>query len=1094
MWNSRFSLASVALVFAALIAPLFAQSPSPAAKPDYSRDAAVIEKYSNVIAYENDGTGSRVQSAKIRIQSDAGVQRFGLLVFPYASSVESLTIDYVRVHKSDGTVVSTPPEDIQDVTSDITRAAPFYSDLREKHVAVRGLSTGDLLEYQIHWQITKPLAPGQFWYAQEFDDNEIVLQETLQISVPANRAVKWASPKLKPVIVEAGGRKTFTWTTSNLKIKSEDDQPDRSLEISTGTLDPPDVQLSSFQNWNQVAQWYGSLQKERVRPSPAVAAKAAELTRGLTDENAKIQKLYDYVSTQLRYIGIAFGIGRYQPHSADDILNNAYGDCKDKHTLLAAMLQSIGVTAYPALINSSRKVDPDVPSPAQFDHVITAVPQGKNFLWLDTTTEVGPFGYLVPPLRNKPALVVESNALSTFVTTVAEPPSPNLEKFQITGTLSDADVLDAKVTYSMRGDSEVVFRAVFRMVPESKWKDLVQNIAYRLGFGGTVSDVSATAPDDFDFPFQFSYTYNRNNYPDWDNKRISPPFPIFTFPSLKDDQTKFTAPLWLGAPKVEIFEARIQMPSKYPIQQMPSDVNLVNDFADYHSSFKNDHGTLVMERRIIVKEDAVPIDEFDKYKSFLKSFQDDLNESATLSTPGNTSANQNTPKVLFNPFAEMQKITGELAVSSNPEAIRLVSEATDALKHRDLATALVSLKSAVATDPKYTFAWNLLGSLLLESKQTDAALDAFQHEIAVDPSQVAPYQAAIMALMLRAEYDKAIPILQQLVRLAPNDHDAIENLALANFQAKHYAAAVSAYQAAIKLDGKNAGLRVSLGDAYLLQGDTAKAFDAFNTALQMNSAPVMLNNIAYEMSEAKKALPQALDYAQKAVQQEEEATAALDLSTLKDQDLGYVSSLSAFWDTLGWVYFQMGNFTEAEKYLYAAWLLTPSSVQSDHLGQVYEAEHKNKDAIRMYKLALGWDATFNVPDDATKDLRQRLEHLDPKSSQPSVHNFTNPMGDEDSKLRTVKLPEITSHTASAEFFLIFSQDPKTSLAKVEQVKFISGADELKSATKQLEKAHYDVSFPDNGPTRLVRRGILGCYQYSGCSFVLYSPGMVRSVN
>ncbi len=1093
MWNHRLLVFSL-LAFPALCGSVLAQKPAqqPAPKPDYSREAAVVEKYVNKVTFENDGTGTREQLARVRIQSDSGVQKFGLLVFQYAGAVENLTVDYVRIHKPDGSVVDTPAADIQDMTSDITRAAPFYSDLREKHVAVKGLGTGDVLEYLVHWQVTKPLAPGEFWYDYNFTDSEIVLQEELQIRVPGSRSVKWASPKVKPVITEDAGYKVFTWTTSNLQTKS--DETDHTAEAATGTYPPPDVELSSFQSWSEVGQWYQDLQRDRVKPSPAVTAKAAELTKGLTDDNAKIQKLYDYVSTQVRYIGIAFGIGRYQPHTADDILGNEYGDCKDKHTLLAALLQSIGITAYPALINSSHKVDPDVPSPAQFDHVITAVPQAKGFLWLDSTAEVGPFAYLVPPLRNKPALVVTSAMPSTFETTPPGLPFAGADVFQADGKLSDDGILTAKLSYSMRGDSEIVFRALFRTVPEANWKDLVQNLSYRLGFGGTVSDVSASAPDATDSPFHYSYSYTRNNYSDWDNKRISPPFPFISLPSLKDDQTKFTSPLWLGTPHDETFDAKIGMPQKYPIQQLPPEVNVVRDFAEYHASYKNNNGTLVVERRLVIKQNEVPMAEFDAYKSFHKAVMDDLNSSTTLSSPKNNAENQNAPSVPFNPFAEMQKLTGELAVSSNPEATRLVSEATDALKRRDLATAIVSLKSAVATDPKYTYAWNFLGSLLLQSKQTDAALDAFHSEIAVDPKQLAPYKLAAFNLMFMREYGKAIPILQQLVKLAPDDRDAIENLALANLQAKRYADALTAYQSAIKLDDKNADLRASLGNAYLLQGDTGKALDAFHTALQMNSAPMMLNNIAYEMSEAKKALPQALEYAQKAVQEEEKATAALDLSTLKDQDLGHVSTLSAFWDTLGWVYFQTGKFAEAEKYLHAAWLLTPSPLQSDHMGQVYEAEHKNKDAIHMYKMALASYTTFNAPDDATKDLRQRLEHLDPNGSRSSPHGPISPIGDEDSKIRTVKLPEITSHTASAEFFVLFSQDPKTSLAKVQEVKFISGADELKSATKYLAKAHYNVLFPDNGPTRLVRRGILGCYSYTGCSFVLYTPDMVRSVN
>ena len=83
--------------------------------------------------------------------------------------------------------------------AEITRAAPFYSDLREKHVAVKGLRLGDVLEFSGHWHCAKPLAPGQFWYAFNFSHDAIILKQELQISVPRDRPLKWKSPDLKPL-------------------------------------------------------------------------------------------------------------------------------------------------------------------------------------------------------------------------------------------------------------------------------------------------------------------------------------------------------------------------------------------------------------------------------------------------------------------------------------------------------------------------------------------------------------------------------------------------------------------------------------------------------------------------------------------------------------------------------------------------------------------------------------------------------------------------------------------------------------------------------------------------------------------------------
>src|SRR5713226_3695321 len=130
----------------------------PGEKPDYSQEAFVMEQFIRKVKLENDGTSVRESSARVRIQSDAGVQRYGLLTFPYENSTENVGVDYVRVLKPDGTVVPTPAENTQDMAAQITREAPFYSDLREKHVAVKGLSVGDVLEFHVQWRGTIALA------------------------------------------------------------------------------------------------------------------------------------------------------------------------------------------------------------------------------------------------------------------------------------------------------------------------------------------------------------------------------------------------------------------------------------------------------------------------------------------------------------------------------------------------------------------------------------------------------------------------------------------------------------------------------------------------------------------------------------------------------------------------------------------------------------------------------------------------------------------------------------------------------------------------------------------------------------------------
>ena len=97
--------------------------------------------------------------------------------------------------------------------------------------------------------------------------------------------------------------------------------------------------------------------------------------------------------------------------------------------------------------------------------------------------------------------------------------------------------------------------------------------------------------------------------------------------------------------------------------------------------------------------------------------------------------------------------------------------------------------------------------------------------------------------------------------------------------------------------------------------------------------------------------------------------------------------------------------------------------------------------------------------------------------------------DEFNRIRTFKLPRLVPKSASAEFFVLLAPG-----SKVEDVKFISGSKELESSAKTLRAIEFKAAFPDESQARLLRRGILSCYEYSGCSFVLYNLEDVRSVN
>jgi tetratricopeptide (TPR) repeat protein len=1100
-----YALPIIVLLTALLPGRAQTSPPHGPAKDDYSQEAAVIEEISTKVAFDNDGNLTREQTSRVRVQTDAGVKQWGLLSFPFQSATQTVEIDYVRVRQADGSTLITPPDNVQDLDSEITRSAPFYSDLREKHVAVKGLGKGDMLEYEAHWHTTKPLIPGQFWFQYNFHQEGIVLAERLEIKVPAERAVKVKGPQATETVTTEAGSRVYAWTHTRLQDTKEpaSDQK-KETETALGRTPQPDVQISSFQSWEEVGRWYWNLQKDRIEPTPAIRAKAAELTKGMTDDAAKLRVLYSFVSTQYRYIGIAFGIGRYQPHAADDVLTNSYGDCKDKHTLLASLLQASGITLYPALISSSWKLDPDVPSPAQFDHIIGYLRQGKDkdAVWLDTTLEVSPFGYLVPRLRDKQALVMSGAKSIQLVTTPADPPFPSTEAFKIDGKLNDDGTFDAKVEDATRGDSEVMLRAVFRQMPQPQWKDLVQRISYAMGYSGTVSDISASTPEAIGEPFRFSYSYNRKDYPDWKGDRhfTVPGLPL-SMPPVRDD-SKY--PVWLGAPTETVSDSKVEVPKGYQ-PQLPSNVDLKYDFAEYHAAYSQDKDVLIAKRRLLIKLHEVPVAEFDDYRSFLKNMQNDINQyvqTSSSSAPVVPNAPAAIPSGSLIPnassTAKFRSFLGsivQLPPSGSSGANQSDADGRNALGLGDRSAAMTAFKRAVELDPKFTRAWLLLGIVYMTSEQSDFALDAFRKGIDSDPKQLVARRAYASVLAYLRRSDEAMDAWREALKIAQDDPEANAELAELLVQQTRYAEAVPYAETAAKNDS-SPGAQARLGSTYLLAGERQKAGAAFSRLVDLDTDGNYFNDVAYEMTNADLNLPFALDLAKKAVRRAEEESRKITLADLKVEDLRKIQRLSAYWDTLGWADERMSKLDEAEQYLQPAWRLTQDGVVAGHLCHMYKREHKVEAAIRMCRMALyRMSMSQQLASGQYKtEMNAAQENLDHLTGGAEKSKSTRDVSEMVLRESTFKLPRFLSGTESAEFFVLLASDGSSKKFKVEDVKFISGSDKMKLQGKQLKTIDFNVPAPDDVPTRFVRRGILGCYQYTGCSFVLLDPASVHSVN
>jgi tetratricopeptide (TPR) repeat protein len=817
-----------------------------------------------------------------------------------------------------------------------------------------------------------------------------------------------------------------------------------------------------------VGRWFADIQRERIAPTADVRAKAAELVRGLDSDEAKAEAIYDFVSKEIRYIGLEFGIGRYQANPASSVLANGYGDCKDKHTLLASMLQVVGINASPVLIHTTRKLDPDVPSLSQFDHLFTSVTLGKRRVFLDSTTEVAPFGMLVTVLRDKQALLVDPNG-TQIVTTPAELPFEQFQRLEGTGKVDDKGKVNAEIVQTFRGDLELALRLAFRHSGGSKFKEVAQGIAALTGFGGEVSNVIVSDLENTRVPLQVKYHYTRDDYLSWEGdsgtaKVLIPAIGLVAADTRADANAE---PITLGSPIEIEYEGKLEYPGEVIISE-PRNVDMSRGYADYHSTYKLEDNTLTVTRRLRVKARKVPAEKRSDYAEFAKAVFNDGWQNATASRR---------PALASSPGSRPPE---PLKPSENTAAQTAYEEGGRAIMRGDLFTARSKFQEAARLDPKHPDAWTSLARLYLMRNDYQESERLLRKQLEVNPRHPDANMMLAGVLFVRGDKEGATKALQAQIDVNPEDSRAYSYLGSVYLMDRKYKEAIPLLEKAAGMAPDDSNVKLGLGTAYLGAGEPGKATATYEKILAGTPSPVMMNDIAYSLAEYGVQVKHALELSKQAASRLEALLSNTRLADLSIDDIRNTNALLATWDTVGWVYYKNGDLENAKNYLVATWATLQNHEVADHLSAVYDSMGEKGQAAEYRSYAQA------VPEPRRVTLREGGDTIglpDLSTARPMTPNsVTQRLQD----LRTVRLSRRLNATEHAEFFVLLSP------AGIEDASFINGSDVLKSWTETLKNTKVPAAFPEGSAGKLVRRGILSCSSHNGeCIFVFYEPRQVR---
>jgi tetratricopeptide (TPR) repeat protein len=1055
-------------------------SPPPALTKSttYAEESIVIEHSDSVYTFAADGTGTQDHTIVARVQSDAAVRSIGVVSVAYAANSQQVEFLYAHVRHPDGTVVETPPADAIEMPEPVTREAPLYSDLKEKQLPIRSLRVGDTLEWKARITTTKSQAPGEFWGQESFTDDAVVLSETLELRVPVGIFINVWSPTAKPVESTSDGQHVYRWTFSQLRptagkaavAEAEAKNKvvwtaDQEIDADQGKL--PSVAWTTFKSWEEVGAWYRSLEADRVTPAPEIRTKVAELIAGKSTDEEKVRALYAYVATQIRYIGVDFGIGRYQPHTASEILSNQYGDCKDKHTLLAAMLSATGIQSDAVLIGAGIRFNPAVPSPGAFNHLITHLTLAGQPVWLDTTTEIAPYRMLVPVIRDKQALVVPATVAAHLDRTPADPPFASFQTMDAVGTLDKNGVSHSRLTLVVRGDVELALRAAFHQTAPAQFNELVQQIVHSMGYAGTSSNADVTRPEDTTEPFKMSYDYEREKAGDWENYKIIPQVAPVSLPRFADSDPLVRV-LDLGYPHIETSKSAITIPEGWGAI-LPEAVHYKCPYATYDETYRFEKGSVYAERRVEVVKQKVPTADLATYKKWANDADlgDELYIQLVRHDDGTPAgANAGLPP-------DPASIT---------DVTKLLQQAYADIEKMDLYNAKDLLDQARKLSPDHEYLWNTTGYLRFRNGEMAEALVDYKKELALHPAAFQRMYPVIIHLQLVMDQRKdATDSLRAWSKSDPVDPAPVEQLLSMLIEDGDAKTAIFEGEAALARlpgDGKNDAVYISVGQAYLMAGDKQKGAATLRKILQESHDPGAINDSAYILADATLELPLAEASTRTAIDQLTEESNSWTLDE-NPQTLHNKSRLIvAAWDTLGWTLFREGKPEQAQPYLQAAWIGLPNIDTGKHLGDLYAAGGNKSAALTAYELAIATEPGYNAlgvrtePSDKQKKLQEAVDELrrgGAKSTAPIPGNKLL-------ELRTIPLDAAKGRSGQAEYRILL-KDGKAIKTEPTGDKSVSGAPDM------IANANFTSFFPAGSHAAVVRTAYVNCHS-KVCELIL----------
>ncbi|MCM8815098.1 MAG: DUF3857 and transglutaminase domain-containing protein, partial [Candidatus Omnitrophica bacterium] len=577
------------------------------------RSAVYLLDIADVFVYPSGASITTVHQ-KILVTGEKG-KHHGTLQISYDEERQSVEIIEAKTITPDNKVINVRKSDIRIITpAELSPYSVLYPGIRVCTITFPAVNIGSTIEYIYRIRTKKPLMQGEFWDGFYFQSTEPFILSRYTLTLPESKRL-YTHPFCVDLKEKKKKRKlcTYRWEKSNMPALIPENMMPPLSEIV------PRILVTTIKDWEAIGRWFFNLARDSTNPDSSIIATAKKITEKATTEEEKIKAVYHFICQNIRYLGLELGIHGFKPHDAKDVLRLGYGDCKDKSALMVAMLKTLGIKSYIALINTERDIEENVPFPGQFNHAIVAVLKDNGFLILDPTSEVIPFPELPPSDQNKTVLIPTEDR-TFLIKTEGAKAEENQKKREIVAFLDSTGDIKASVTIEMNGIFAASIRNTFRYLSDEERKRELLKSLNRIIPNTSLESFNVEGISSLDEPVKQSYAFYSKKYATDIQARL-----LFKPALLEKIETtelislaKRNYSIRYPYRSLNVDRITFNLPDNCVVDAFPDPVEIETKFGIYLTRFEIEKNKLIYERVFSLNMLEIKPEEYLEFKKFFE--------------------------------------------------------------------------------------------------------------------------------------------------------------------------------------------------------------------------------------------------------------------------------------------------------------------------------------------------------------------------------------------------------------------------------------------------------------------------------------------